>query len=172
MDSESEKWDHRTELTIKELFNPPIIQPHRGVLAIVRELERVLGKEEAHRLVGDVIERERVKISKEMARRNPINSFRDFVELFEGEMSDVWSHANVDEPAVYTENTRSVRTVACLWAETWREWGAEDIGYMYECKPDFAAIKALHPSLRLERTKTLMQGDDCCDFKFIWENGE
>jgi len=41
---------------------------------------------------------------------------------------------------------------------------------MYECKPDFAAIKALHPSLRLERTKTLMQGDDCCDFKFIWED--
>ena len=171
MDSESEKWDYRTEISLRELFNPPIVQPHRGIIAIVRELEKVLGKDEAHKLVGDAIERERVKAARKRVKDNPITCFRDWIEMHEGD-SSIWTRANVDEPAVYTENTRSVRTVACLWAETWREWGAEDIGYMYECKPDFAAIKALHPSLRLERTKTLMQGDDCCDFKFIWEDGE
>ena len=118
--------------------------------------------------MGDAIEKERVKAAHERAKSNPINSFKDWLEMHESG-SSIWMHANIDDPAVITENTRSVNTVACLWADTWREWGAEDIGYVYECKPDFAAIKALHPNLRLERTKTLMQGDDCCDFKFIWE---
>ena len=54
-------------------------------------------------------------------------------------------------------------------ADVYSEWGAEDIGYLVECKGDFAACAAQHPNLRLERTKTLMEGDDCCDFKYIWE---
>jgi len=57
----------------------------------------------------------------------------------------------------------------CARADIYREWEAEDIGYLVECKGDFAAVAAQHPNLRLERTKTLMEGDDCCDFKFIWE---
>ena len=168
MSSESEKWNFRAEISLKELFNPPVTQPHKGIIAIVRELEKVLGKEQAHKLVGDVIERERVKVAQAGVKNSKITCFKEWVKWFEGG-SSIWMHANVDERPVYTENTRSVNTVACMWADTYREWGAGDIGYIYECKPDFAAVKAQHPNLRLERTKTLMQGDDCCDFKFIWE---
>ena len=50
--SESEKWGCKTEIAIKEFFNPPITQHHKGILVIVRELEKVLGKEKAHKLVG------------------------------------------------------------------------------------------------------------------------
>jgi hypothetical protein len=57
-------------------------------------------------------------------------------------------------------------------ADTYRDWGAPDIGYLVCCGFDFAVVAAQHPNLRLERTKTLMQGDDCCDFKFIWEDKE
>jgi len=169
MSSETEKWSYKTEITIKELFNPPTDQPHKGILMIVRELEKLLGKEEAHKLVEEVRTREKVQESKELVREHPITCFKDFLKLFEGEMSSAWAHANIDEPAVYTENSRSVNTVGCLYADTWRSWGAEDIGYAYCCAVDFEYIKALHPNLRLERTKTLMQGDDCCDFKFIWD---
>jgi hypothetical protein len=169
MSSENEKWSFKTEITIKELFNPPSNQPHKGVLMLVRELEKLMGKDEALKLVEDVRIREAQARSKDLVKSHPINSFKDFCELFEGDMSDAWAHANIDEPAVYTENSRSVNTVGCLFAETWRSWGAEDIGYAYCCAVDFEMIKALHPNLRLERTKTLMQGDDCCDFKYIWE---
>ena len=168
MSSETEKWSHKTEITIKERFNPSLDIPHKGVLLLVRELEKVLGKEKTHKLVGDTWEREKVRATKESAKKNPVTSFKDWVKQFEGGSSSGGS-ANIDEPAVYTENSRSCNTVGCLWADTWREWGAEDIGYLICCKPDFALIKAMHPNLRLERTKTLMQGDDCCDFKFIWE---
>ena len=169
MSSETEKWSYTTEISIKELFNPPTDQPHRGILLIVRELEKILGKDKALQLVEEVRAREKTQEYTEFGKAHPITCFKDFVKMFEGNIACLYSHANIDEPAVYTDNSRSVKTVGCLFAETWRSWGAEDIGYAYNCSTDFPATKALHPNLRLERTKTLMQGDDCCDFKFIWE---
>ena len=44
-----------------------------------------------------------------------------------------------------------------------------DIGYANTCHGDFAAAKAFSPKLRLERTKTLMVGDGCCDLKYMWD---
>ena len=134
----------------------------------MRELEKVLGKEEAHKRVAEIFEKEYVKQVKERVKKNPIQNFQDWVQRHESGTSD-WTYANIDEPSVVTENTRTCNTVACLWADTWREWGAEDIGYLVCYASDFATIPAQHPNLRLERTKTCMQGDDCCDFKFIWE---
>jgi len=32
--------------------------------------------------------------------------------------------------------------------------------------------EVLHPDYRFERTKTLMQEEDCCDFKMIWKEKE
>ena len=161
------KWDYKVEMSIKEYFNAPMVLPHKGFVLLVRELEKVLGKEEAHKLVGDMMERERVKAIKERVKKKPYNSIQEWVQ--DKEAISMWSYANIDEPTVVTENTRICNTVGCLWADTFREWGAEDIGYVFACKGDFAAVAAQHPNLRLERTKTLMQGDDCCDFRFIWE---
>ena len=162
------KWDHKVEMTLKEYFDAPFSLPHKGVVLLVRELEKILGKEKAHKLVGELWERERVNGIKEQVKKNPYSSFQDWVKRHEGGTS-MWSHANIDEPTIVTENTRVCNTVGCLWADIYREWGAEDIGYLVECRPDFAAVSAQHQNMRLERTKTLMQGDDQCDFKFIWE---
>ena len=171
MSSENEKWGYKVEMTIKDYFNPPLDLPHKGVILLVRELEKILGKEKAHKLVAEVWTKEKVKNVKESVKKNPYASFQDWVQRHEDGTS-MWTHANIDEPSVVTENTRTCNTIGCLWADTWREWGAEDIGYLICCGPDFATIPAQHPNLRLERTKTCMQGDDCCDFKFIWEEKE
>jgi len=165
------KWDYKVEMTLKEYFKPPLGLPHKGVILLVRELEKILGKEEAHKLVGDLWERERVKSIKEQVRKKPYSSFQEWVQTREGDTS-MWSYTNIDEPTIVTENTRICNTIDCLWADIYREWGAEDIGYLLECKGDFAACAAQHPNLRLERTKTLMEGSDRCDFKYIWEEKE
>jgi hypothetical protein len=54
-------------------------------------------------------------------------------------------------------------------AKTFKELNATDIGYVLNCRPDFAMAKAQHPKLRLKRTQTLMQGDDCCNHTWYWK---
>jgi len=169
MSSETNKWDFKVEMSLKEYFDAPLNLPHKGIILLVRELEKVLGKEEAHKLVADIWEREMVKPVKERYEKNPVSSFQEWIERRGSGGSGLWSQINIDEPVVITENTRICNTVGCVLADTYREWGAPDIGYLVCCGVDFAYVAAQHPNLRLERTKTLMQGDDCCDFKFIWE---
>jgi hypothetical protein len=61
------------------------------------------------------------------------------------------------------------RVKACLWAKTFREEDAGDIGYAMVCYPDYAVAKGLNPKLRLIREKTLMQGHDSCTLRYVME---
>jgi hypothetical protein len=62
------------------------------------------------------------------------------------------------------------RISQCLWAKMFREEDAGDIGYAAVCYPDYAVASALSPKLKLVRTKTLMQGHDCCNLRYVMES--
>lgn len=68
-----------------------------------------------------------------------------------------------------TDRVCELRVTECLWAKTFREAGAADIGHAVCCAGDWANCRAFNPKLRLERTKTLMQGDDCCNYRWVLE---
>jgi len=66
-----------------------------------------------------------------------------------------------------TDRTYEMKVTECLWAKIFKEYDAADIGYATVCYSDFASAKATHPKLRLERTKTIMEGDDSCNHRWI-----
>ena len=68
-----------------------------------------------------------------------------------------------------TDEAFEVRISECLWAKTFRDLNAPDIGYAYVCYGDFAMARANNPKIRLIRTKTLMQGHECCNHRYVWE---
>lgn len=69
-----------------------------------------------------------------------------------------------------SETALEVKVTECLWAKTFREAGATDIGYAGVCHGDFAMASAYNSHMRMERTKTLMQGHDCCNHRWLWES--
>ncbi len=69
-----------------------------------------------------------------------------------------------DSPTVF-----EARVTDCLWAKTFRGAGAADIGYAYCCHPDIAASAAYSPKLKSTRSKTLMEGNDRCQFRLVME---
>jgi predicted hydrocarbon binding protein len=69
-----------------------------------------------------------------------------------------------------TEKAAELKVTECLWAKTFREAGAADIGYAVACHPDHAAARAFNPRMRMIRTKTLMEGHDCCNHRFVLED--
>lgn len=79
-----------------------------------------------------------------------------------------WTHVLSREIIEDSERILKYNVVECLWAKTFREAGAEDIGYALFCHPDFARARVAHR--KLTRTQTLMQGADCCDFLFELED--
>jgi hypothetical protein len=69
----------------------------------------------------------------------------------------------------HTSKSYELKVTECLWAQTFREANAGDIGFASICYGDEAMATAFDQRLKLIRTRTLMQGDDCCPCRWVWE---
>jgi hypothetical protein len=84
-------------------------------------------------------------------------------------MPPIIQHALEAEIVEQTPDAFEYRVTKCLWSKAFRESAAADIGYAIICHPDYAVARSLNPKLKLIRTKTLMQGDDCCVLRYVME---
>jgi hypothetical protein len=80
-----------------------------------------------------------------------------------------WSHALTIQRIEATPKSYEMKVTECLWAQTFREANAADLGFATICYADEAMASAFDQRLKLTRTKTLMKGDDCCHFRWVWE---
>ena len=80
-----------------------------------------------------------------------------------------WSDRITFEILNNNESVFEMKFTECLWAKTFREADASEIGYAGVCYQDYPMTKAFNPNLKLIRDKTLMQGQDCCHFKWVKE---
>ena len=107
-----------------------------------------------------------VEMFKEVADKIWIN--KEIQKQFEDNITgDFWKNVLDIEVLENTEKTRIQKITNCLWAKTFRGAGAPEIGYALWCYPDYAMAKS--DNMKLERTKTLMLGDDHCYFKYTKE---
>ena len=107
---------------------------------------------------------------RDAAKGVPTNDFAAYTALIREQLSDrLVEHALSLEVVEDTDEALEIKVTECLWAKTFRESGAPDLGYATLCHPDFAFPQAFNPKIRMTRTKTLMQGDDCCNHRWVLE---
>lgn len=68
-----------------------------------------------------------------------------------------------------TDKSYELRITECLWAKTFLDAQAGDLGYAAICFGDYQTVKSFNPRLELVRDKTLMQGDAYCNHRYIWK---
>jgi len=75
--------------------------------------------------------------------------------------------SNVLKQEIIESSTEAyeVKITECLWAKIFNEENAADLGYAIICHPDFATAEAT--GRKLIRSKTLMQGHDCCNHRWV-----
>ena len=65
-----------------------------------------------------------------------------------------------------TDNRQAYRFTHCMWADVFKQLGAEGIGF-WICEGDEPAVTAFNDQIGFKRTMTLMQGHDCCDHVYF-----
>ena len=103
------------------------------------------------------------------ARRLPANDFAAFHRRLR-EPNHFWKHALTFDIVENTPRTFSLRVAECLWAKTFREIGAEELGYALICLPDYEICRGFNPRITMSRSKTLMEGHDHCDHCWTWRD--
>jgi len=65
-----------------------------------------------------------------------------------------------------TENVFSFNVTRCRYAELYEKLGIRELGMALSCARDYALIEGFNPEVSLKRTRTIMEGESHCDFRY------
>jgi len=97
-------------------------------------------------------------------REGAADVIKEYADSVRSKERDVYT-AGLDAELVKVTKTEVVsRVKGCEWARYCTEHHPT-VGYMIACSTDDAALRAMNDSLRMQRTSTIMEGGEVCDFR-------
>lgn len=134
---------------------------------VYEEMAARLGESMAQEILGAAVAKAAIAAAAAFAAQEPngtsLNSFADLQHL--------WTK----DDALRIEVTRRDDTHfdytvhRCRYAEMYRSMGLGSVGHLLSCNRDAVFCTGYDPRITMTRTKTLMQGDECCDFRYRFD---
>ena len=135
----------------------------RILIPVINALGDAFGGDEVLAVVRDTI----VKIARQqgaaLGQQMGGNSLKNFVDSLA-----YWTQDKALEIDVIEESDEvlSFNVTRCRYAELYESLGIREIGTSFSCTRDFALIEGFNPEISLERTQTIMEGAEYCDFRY------
>jgi len=149
-------------------FTETFIVAYAAPLPIWRGLEGEIGREKLHEMMKRVIDTTARQQMGEFAKKAGKNDLATFTQDFR-KPDSIYKKLLTFQVVEDTPRAFEAKVTECLWAKTYRDLNAGDLGYILSCYADFASAEGFNPKMRMIRTKTLMQGDDCCNHRYVLE---
>jgi len=129
---------------------------------LINAFKQKFGPEETMDVIKPLIEELAKESGEQAARAIGGNCIADFAKAM-----NAWSAGDAYEQDVLqlTETQFDFNVTRCRYAEMYKELGLADLGFVLSCARDFAMVEGFNPKMKLHRTKTIMEGHDCCDFR-------
>jgi hypothetical protein len=161
-EEQKHKFDNKLEreLTYRQLLG----RQFYNFLILAKALEKEMGKEKTIAFLKKVSTEKQTNTGKEQASRMPENSFAAYVKQFRSGYDNVLTMEIVED----TETAFELKVTECIWADTFHKAKAADIGYAWVCWGDYAWAEGFNPKIKMVRDKTLMQGHDRCNHRYLW----
>lgn len=133
---------------------------------LIKAFIEELGEEKASAVVRRVVGNLALQSGENLAKALGGNTMND---LARGLVA--WAKGDAYEMDVIslTETEYVYNITRCRYAEMYKEIGLADLGVILSCGRDFELISGFNPKMKLTRTKTIMQGYDCCDFRISFQ---
>ena len=161
-------------LTMRDVFRFAYLSTY---IPMMQALADKVGREKLVELIKEATNNYWTQWTRRIAQGLPGKNLAAFfkIDALEGIIGNTkqrkrfWSLANTSQTIEGTEKSYEIKITECLWAETFREANAGDIGFASICYGDDVMAAAFDERLKLTREKTLMRGADCCHFRWVWE---
>ncbi len=131
----------------------------------IRTLQTELDEPELLRLLNANSANTGRRAGENQRRNSPDGDFRTYVATFRPpRYAGALTHEIVED----SEKVFELRVTECVWATAFREAGLDgEIGHAAMCNMDYYWPTAFNPDFIMERDKTLMQGHDHCNHRYI-----
>ena len=142
-----------------------VTRQNRGYIEFIKTLQSELDEEELIRLLNIHSANIGRQVGERQAASSPDTSFQTFVAQFRPPNFDKALTHEITEDG---EKVFELRVTECVWAKVYRDAGlGGEIGHAAVCNMDYYWPPAFNKDLKMERSKTLMQGHDCCNHRYI-----
>ncbi len=137
----------------------------REFINLTKAMEKEMGKDKLIEFLKKTTTEKWIKRGQEHANRSPDNSFKTYVNTFRPPRYEAQL---THEVVVDTDTVFELKVKECLTSWVFRQADAADIGYAYICFGDYAWAEGFNPKIKMVRDKTLMQGQDYCNHRYVW----
>ena len=153
--------EYGRKLTIKQFY----AVRYGEFIRFAKAMEEEIGKEKLIEILKKKTHERLVKTGQNHAKNSPDNSFKTYVSTFRPpRYKDVLTHEVVED----TDTAFELKVTECIWAKTFLDAKAGDIGFAQICYGDYTWAESFNPKIKMVRDKTLMQGHEICNHRYIW----
>jgi predicted ArsR family transcriptional regulator len=136
------------------------------VIRLGQGLARTQGNEKALEMLRQAAAANLEEYGRRVATQMGRDDFRAFTAIFKGPGFEGTLTKEVVED---TDTAFELKVTECIWARVFRDAGAGEIGHACVCHGDHAMAAGFNPGIVMERDQTLMQGDPCCNHRYLWK---
>ncbi len=158
------KFKDDSQYSFEELFKFAFV---KTLLPHLKAVGDEIGRDRLIKIIQSAVANRVRESGQKAAQKSDIPNFTTYTEWARN-VDRFWQHVLTFTIIEDTPSAFQIKVTECLWAKTFREAGGEDIGYAVVCNPDFAHANGYSTKLHLVRTKTLMQGHECCNHRWLW----
>ena len=137
------------------------------VSSLIRGFANEIGYDKAMGIAKEVIREDAILSGKALAEEYSGSSIIELSKI----AKEVWAKDDALEIKMVKETEKELffDVSYCGYAEIYEKLGVKKLGCILSCIRDFYFLEGFNPRIKLKRTKTIMEGSDYCDFRYIEE---
>ena len=137
------------------------------VSSLIKGFADEMGYEKAIGIAKNVIREDAVLSGKTLAEAYSGNSISELSKI----AKEVWAKDDALEIKMVKETEKELffDITHCRYAEMYEKLGIKNLGCILSCLRDFYFLEGFNPKITLKRTKTIMEGGDYCNFRYVEE---
>ena len=147
-------------LTLRQYYDSQF----REYIQLAKALEAEWGKDKTTEFLKKITTKKLTEYGKRQASQSEDNSFQTYVKQFRSGL-DKWLTLEIVED---TDIAFELKVTECIWADTFLRADAGHIGYCSVYWGDYAWAEGFNKNIKMVRDKTLMQGHDYCNHRYLW----
>ena len=162
-DDQKHKFDVQTDMKMSP--SQRVSLQNGNFIDFIKTLQNELDEEELIRLLEVHSAGVGRRVGENQAKRSPDDSFQTYISTFKSpRMANMLTLEIVED----TEKVFELRVTECVWAKVFRDAGlGGPVGQAAICNMDYYWPTAFNEDFKMERDKTLMQGDAYWNHRYL-----
>ena len=123
-----------------------------------------IGSAKTIEVAKKVINKDAIESGKKLAQEYSGNTMSELTKI----VKEVWAKDGAMRIQIIRENDDELffDVTHCGYAQMYEKMGIKELGFILSCSRDFPFMEGFNPEIELRRTKTIIEGAECCDFRY------